>query len=328
MKHITRPLVPSPCATKSIACWAIICSALLPALAQAQATARALTGTQSTAGCTGADGLPSGTSTSVVSIATLANGDGGCTARGSGFAFAGVVGASSQALFNGGGQNGAVFAEAGAGWTDALTAVWPERFSVTGVDKLTLTFNIGATGGVSTSGSVNPQGSAVGRGQADIGYSFTVASPHAEGTMRVSTGSAVQETGTWGTITGAVELLPVSGDGNNYVFGSFGLNLAGLANARAIHIADPTMPILTAQSDAEFGSTLIWEGIIEAREFDRLGAEIALPDGFEVGLIGNQTGMNYWNAALREPAALPEPASWALAVTALCLLSLRKRGGG
>jgi hypothetical protein len=285
------------------------------------------TGTFSTAGCLGADGESSGTSTSVVSIATLASGTGGCTARASGFAYAGVVGASANTLFNGGGQNGFVNAEAGGAWSDGLNAVWPERFSVSGVETLRLTFNIGATGGVSTSGTFNPQGLLPGGGQADIGYRFSVGGASAQGTMFVATGSPIDQQGQWGTITGSVVLTPTSGTDDDYVFPSFGLRLSGSAQARAGHLADPTMPIVFAQALAEFGATLIWEGITDAEAFDRFGAEIPLPDGFEIGLIGSQTGMNYWRAAVRDtdPEPVPAPASWALVGAGLALLALRKR---
>ena len=327
MKPMTDRQFTATPALRLMARWALVCAAALPALAAAQASAGSSTSTHSTAGCLGADGVPSGTSTSVVSIATLASGAGGCTARASGFAYAGVVGATANTLFHGGGQNGAVIAEAGASWTDGLNAVWPERFSVSGVDKLKLTFNIGATGGVSTSGSFNPQGLQVGVGQAEIGYALLVGGTHAQGTMSVSSGSPINQQGAWGTITGSVEITPTSGINDDYLFAAFGLSLTGHANARAIHRADPTMPILFAQTDAEFGTTLIWEGIIDAQAFDRFGVEIPLPDDFELALIGRETGMNYWHAAVRDvaPASVPEPGSWALLLAGLGLLGARAR---
>jgi hypothetical protein len=100
--------------------------------------------------------------------------------------------------------------------------------------------------------------------------------------MKVSSGTPTVQTGTWGTISGTVELTPSSGSDDNYVFASIGLSLSGHANARAIHGADPTMPILTAYPDAEFGTTLIWEGIASVHAFDRAGNEIALPGAFEL----------------------------------------------
>jgi PEP-CTERM motif len=188
---------------------------------------------------------------------------------------------------------------------------------------LKLTFNIGATGGVSTSGSFRPDGLQVGLGIADIGYALLVGGTHAQGTMSVSSGSPINQQGQWGTVTGSVEITPTSGVDDDHVFAAFNLSLSGHANARAIHNADPTMPILFAKTDAEFGSTLIWEGIIDAQAFDRFGAEIPLPDGFEIGLIGSQTGMNYWHAAPRETADVPAPGSFALLLLGLGLLGAR-----
>ncbi len=297
-------------ALKLLARCAIVCGVALPGLVLAQAGAGSLTSTISTAGCLGADGVSSGTSTSLFSSATLASGAGGCTATASAFAYAGVVGATVNTLFSGGGQNGAVIGEANASWTDGLTAVWPERFFLTNLGTLRLNYNIGATGAVSVSG----------RGQADIGHSITVNGVTvAAGRNTFPTG----ETGRWGTIAGSIEVTPTGGSGNDYRFASVGLSLGGFANARAIHTADSQNPIQTVSASAEFGNTLIWRGIVSAQAFNASGVELELPDGFEVGLIGAQTGMDYWDAAALLP--VPEPQTWALLLAGLGLLGARVR---
>ena len=301
------------CATLAVAAW-------LPALAQAQASARALVAPEATPGCLGAFGVPSGSPTSLVSIAVATGGN--CTAHASGFAYLGVVGAIANTTYTGFGSNGAVIAEGSARWSDGLNVVWPERFILSNLGTLRLTYNIGATGGVSVAHQLNANGIGIGLGQASIGYELSVGSTLASGTMRASSGSPVAEAGQWGTITGTIEVSPTSGIDNDYRFTTIGLSLSGSAASRAIHRA--ASEIVNAFANAEFGSTLIWQGIVSAQAFDTSGHELALPAGFEVGLIGSQGGMNYWNAALRQTPPVPEPGTWALMLGGVGLLCLRR----
>ena len=297
---------------KLLARWAAICVGVLPALALAQAGASSITKIDpAIAGCQGADGVTTGTSTSLFSIAGLADSSGGCTARASAYAYAGVVGATVKPSFSGPiASPGAVIGEASASWKDGLTAVWSERFSLTNLGTLRLNYNIGAHGGVSVTG----------RGQADIGHSISINGVVVgAGTNTFPSG----ERGNWGTIAGSIDVTPTGGSGNDYQFASFGLGLSGYANARAIPVNDSQNPIQNVSASADFGNTLIWLGIVSAQAFDTSGVEMVLPDGFVVGLIGAQTGMDYLDAAVRQP--VPEPGIWVLMLAGLGLLGARLR---
>lgn len=67
---------------------------------------------------------------------------------------------------------------------------------------------------------------------------------------------------------------------------------------------------------ADFSHTLRWGGVTSVSATDSLGNPLALPDNFELSLIGG-SGFNYWRAAGLNPALgdpVPEPGTWALMV--------------
>ena len=315
---MTRSITCSSSPNAFVRCAALAFAAWLPALVQAQALASALVSTQATPGCVGAEGVPSGTSTSLVSIAVAAGGN--CTGFASGFAYLGVVGATARTSYTGFGSNGVVIADAGAGWSDGLEFVWDNRFTLSNLGTLRLHYNIGATGGLSMSRQDRADGVGVKFGQASIGYSLNVGPTIAAGSMRQSAGGPVETTGQWGTISGSIEIMPIAGTGNDYRFTAIGLSLSGSAAARTIHLAHTEDG--TAQTNAEFGSTLQWKGVVGAQAFDTQGQSLALPAGFELALVGRQTGFDYWNEAPK--VAVPEPAAWAMMAAGLALLGWRR----
>ena len=70
-----------------------------------------------------------------------------------------------------------------------------------------------------------------------------------------------------------------------------------------------------------------WEGVIDIEAYDTDGHEIQLQPGFKLALLGRETGMDYWEAAAREPGpgTVSEPAGWALVAAGLGLLGWRRR---
>jgi hypothetical protein len=224
------------------------------------------------------------------------------------------------------GSNGAVIASASGIWNDGLQAVWPSTFSVSNLGKLLLHFNVGATGGVS--GSLQTRSFdtvGVATGTADIRYTIDVGGKRiAAGSQHASGGVVAPVQGTWGTIAGSVELKPDSGASNDYRFAPIGLSLQGFADSRVQHSAHNEM--LNATASAEFGSTLIWEGVIDIEAYDTDGQEIQLPADFKLALLGRETGMDYWEAAVREPGpdSVPEPQGLALVAAGLALLGWRR----
>jgi hypothetical protein len=324
----THPWMSKPAAlVPALVRGSLLCLAAMPSLALAQAAASASTDTSATAGCAGAVGVPSGTSTSVVTQATLAFASNGCTSTASGFAYAGVVGARAQSGFVGFGSNGAVSASAAGIWNDGLDAVWPSTFNVINLGKLLLHFNVGATGGVS--GSLQTRSFdtvGVATGTADIRYAIKIGgNPIAAGSQHAAAGVASAPVGRWGTIAGSVEIRPTGGASNDYRFAPIGLSMEGYADSKVQHSAHNEL--LGATASAEFGSTLIWEGVIDIEAYDTAGREIQLQPGFKLALLGRETGMDYWEAAAREPGpgTVSEPAGWALVAAGLGLLGWRRR---
>lgn len=88
-------------------------------------------------------------------------------------------------------------------------------------------------------------------------------------------------------------------------------------SAGSFSSADGVAP---ATGFADFGHTLRWGGITDVSFIpDGGGPSPELPDGFRLSLTSDSTGFDYWNAAgpnpYTTPAGVPEPSSWALALT-------------
>ena len=291
----------------------------LPAtsLAQANASGRLQT---STAQCPN-DGfaVPSGSAGNMAAIIAFSNAQ--CQLFAGGFAYAGVVGASANVNSRTGGV-GTVFqrADASGSWNDGLQVVWPNSVSVGSLHHLRLTFNIDAQGGVSANQiEVSPT---FGTGSADIDYSFNFAGFSRSGSQRIEGGGVLSSTGVFGTIAGVVDLAPTGVAAGAYNFSDISIALSGGAHALVQSIAfslDGPAIIADASGNANSNRILQWRGVVGVQAFDSDGAEVTLPTGFALGLIGNQTGFNYWNEAPLAP--VPEPAHWALLPAGLALLT-------
>ncbi len=291
----------------------------LPATSWAQASAFARLQT-STAQCP-SEGFaaPSGTAGSMAAIIDFSNAQ--CQLFAGGFAYAGVVGASANVNSRTAGV-GTVFqrADASGGWNDGLQVVWPQNVSVAGLHHLRLTFNVDAHGGVSANEiQISPT---FGTGSADIDYNFNFAGFSRSGAQHIVGGGAFSSTGVFGTIAGVVDLAPTGGAAGAYNFSDTSIALSGGAHALVQSIAfslDGPAIIADASGKANFNRILQWRGVVGVKAFDSNGDEITLPTGFALGLIGGQTGFNYWNEAALAP--VPEPAHWALLLAGLALLT-------
>lgn len=310
-----HPMAP----TVTALAFATLTLALAPGAAQAQAGASASLPNMFDH-CRGTPTVtdPPTATTSVVAIASF---DGpACSQRASGYAYLGVTGASAQVANTVGYSNGqtVAVAEANGGWTDGLAVTWPERFQVAGVDKVRLTFNVSATGSVTSTRDPHPFSPTlhIAYGDATISYLFNFAGAGFAGRQHSGAGLIDDPVGTWGTITGSVD-LPASaiGDGT-YSFANIAVSLSG--QARALVVASTG----TAMANAEFGSTLQWKGIVDAQAFDAQGQSLVLPAGFALALVGSQGGFDYWHEAPK--VAVPEPAGWALMAAGLALLGWRR----
>jgi hypothetical protein len=305
--------------TATALAFATLTLALAPGTAQAQARATA-TLPNMFDHCRGTPSVtpPPTSTTSVVAIASF---DGpACSQRASGYAYLGVTGASAQVANTVGYLNGqtVAVAEANGGWTDSLSVTWPERFQLVGVDKVRLTFNVSATGSVSSTREPHPFEPTLtaAYGDATISYLFNFAGAGFAGRQHSGAGLADVPVGTWGTIAGSVDLPASANADGTYSFANVAVSLSG--EARALVVASTG----TASANAEFGSTLQWKGIVGAQAFDAQGQSLVLPAGFALGLVGSQGGFDYWHEAPK--VAVPEPAAWALMTAGLALLGWRR----
>lgn len=303
-----------------------LCLAALPAAVQAQASASAFLEASLSGACSigFTPATPSGTSTSVAAIVAAAQG--GCTARGSSYAYLGVVGATAQAGYSGGNGNSGAFIRgaSGASWTDGLDVTWPSRFQVAGsVDHVTLTYSVGATGSVSGQRSIDGDGNILGAGSSSIDYQFRFGNSVFNGSQSFNSFDGTSaSSGSWGTISGSVTLNVIGQSNGRPVFDGISVSMAGQASAQVGNSFAGGTRQTTASAD--FGSTLIWQGVVTAHAYDAQGTEILLPGDFELELTGRQSGMNYWDAAVRQP--VPEPGTAALWLVGLAgLIGLRRR---
>ncbi len=82
---------------------------------------------------------------------------------------------------------------------------------------------------------------------------------------------------------------------------------------------------------ADFGHTLRWGGVSSITGFDSAGQEVALPTGFKLALVSEQTGFDYTDAAGPNPyttSPVPEPSGWVLMVAGFAVIGsvVRRRG--
>lgn len=253
-------------------------------------------------------GAPSGSPTSMAWIATL-NGT-NCNARGSGFAYLGVVGASASARMQNLGPNNSFFikSDVSAGWTEQVTPDMNTRYlTALDVRKLRVTFTIGATGSV-----VATRSGASGGAQADIKYTFQFGSANGEGfqVMNSTLGLSTSPANTWGTITRTVDIFTNGGFG----FNPFTFTMGGSATALVTHGNDPGELEL---AQADFGSTLLWGGVQNVEAFDSFGNTVALGSDAAFSLRGSTTGNDYMNAAALANTVVPEPSTMVLLATGL-----------
>lgn len=335
--------------TATLALVAITAAWLVPMHATAGAVVSA-TSFVTSFGCGGSgqelSAVASGSPTSQFGVIGQASSD--CSARASAFSYLGVVGAMAHADLNSGfGESGPFARGSGVGtWTDTI-AVQFGRLTLDAA-RLKVFYNVSATGGVTATGTrlPAPDLNPLANGAADIGYDFTIGSSHLDGSRSISS-FGVEQCGRplpppftgcadpFGTIAGSIDLTRISLDADGVpTFGDFDFSLKGTAHAQVTNAlnAGPR----TASADANFGSTLRWLGVTGVQAFDANGQELTLPAGFKLGLIGAESGFDYWNAAPLQgtPGNVPEPATAGLLLIAALAagragrLRLRATSGG
>lgn len=263
-------------------------------------------------------GAPSGTPTSTAYIESFGNAE--CDLRGSAFTYLGVVGArASTAMHTNDQASGFYSAIASGTWSDVVFPTWPERFAVTGVSILRLHYNVSATGSVSASTGVG-----IGGGSAEIRYGFAFGPSSFFGSRFESTSIPFEQRGIWGTIAGSVDLPVIGGGPSSYQFPGQRFVLEGSATAGVGRTFGGGPG--TASAEADFGSTLVWSGVVSAQAFDAAGNELALPADFRLLLrSGAQPDVDYWDPAV-VVTATPEPATIVLVgAGVLTLAAIRRR---
>jgi len=243
-----------------------------------------------------------------------------------GFGGEGVVGAYTEIRFATSNSNsGNLQAFAGASWTDAIDLFLPSQFVLPeAVDHFELQYNLRASGGVFATADLDDNGFGLAAGSSAIDYNFQFGGDIFSGSQSYNPlAGGLSQSGSWGTITGTIDLVY----NNPYLFRMGGSAYASVGNFF-------NFGARSASARADFGSTLIWGGITHVTAFNVTGGVIQLPDDFQLDLIGQQSGFNYWNAAVHPdaPAGVPDSSSALLllapALFALTLVRNRQRAVG
>lgn len=264
----------------------------------------------------GAPAVPSGSPTSMAVVATAI---GGCTIRASAYSYLGVVGArASGSLQSAGGPSASFQGFATSSWTDNVLPTFAGRFSAdASIDRLRIRYNVGATGSVAASGC----------GTARIEYVLSFSGRPVASGNQDRNGCGVPtffSSGQFGTITGTFDVAALGIVNGSLAFNSFSISMISQAYAGLGQgFGEPA----SVTVDADFGSTLAWNGIAGIEALDAAGNVVDIPDGVFGGLVGNATGFDYRNAAPREGvvSTVPEPSTIALTAGGLLLMLLQRR---
>ena len=211
---------------------------------------------------------------------------------------------ANVALRTGDWSSGGLSAAAGAGFRESVRVV-NRGLELDGyVDVMpTVSFTGSATAAKGTNAGA----------AASISYTFSWAGGAVSGSLSESDGNGVVQTGPWGEVDLPSMVVKI---GDSY-------EIAGRADVRA-GVGKNYAPLLLAQASAiaDFGSTLRWMGVEVLQVYDVNMQPIATPADFRLGLIGQDSGFDYFNAA---PLPVPEPGTWALMLAGGALLLARQR---